>query len=186
MLYRVIDDYAPKELYEHISGMMYADTFPWYYHDYVAYVVSDVEKNKEDSDEFYFTHTFYGDKKSDTPGINSNYFDDIIVPLCFILLGKDVPLIRAKANLFTKRENTIKYGMHTDYNFDEHTTWVYSLNSNNGYTEFEDGTKIPSVANQLLIFDGNIPHRSVGQTDTRKRINLNINLKIKPEILCKS
>ena len=75
----------------------------------------------------------------------------------------------------------MKYGFHTDYTFEKHTTLVYSVNTNNGYTEFKDGTKIPSVAKQLLIFDGNIPHRSVGQTDTNNRINLNINLEIDPK-----
>ena len=91
-----------------------------------------------------------------------------------------MPLIRAKANLFTKSHEQMKYGFHTDYRFDKHTTMVYSVNTNNGYTEFIDGTIIPSIANQLLIFDGNIPHRSVGQTDSRNRMNLNINLKMDP------
>ena len=181
MLYKVIDNYAPSELLNHMEEILWSEQFSWYYHDYVA------TKTQRDHDEFYFTHTFYGDGAEDGPvGVNSNYFDDIIIPLCFILLGQDVPMIRAKANLFTKREKHIIYGMHTDYNFEKHTTWVYSLNDNNGYTEFEDGTKIPSIKNQLLIFDGNIPHRSVGQTDARARINLNINLKMDPEILCKS
>ena len=28
----------------------------------------------------------------------------------------------------------------------------------------------------MLIFDGNVKHRSVGQTDTLTRINMNINI----------
>ena len=63
---------------------------------------------------------------------------------------------------------------------DRHITLVYSVNTNNGYTEFQDGTIIPSIANQLLIFDGNMEHRSVSQTDIKNRMNLNINLKIDP------
>ena len=179
-MYKIIDNYAPKELLAHFNKTLFSEQFPWYYHDYVA------TNQIKESEEFYFTHTFFGDGQNDNTGINSEHFENVIVPLCFILLGGNYDLIRAKANLFTKRDKEIKYGLHTDYSFDKHTTWVYSLNTNNGYTEFEDGTKIPSVENQLLIFDGNIPHRSVGQTDTRARINLNINLKMDPEILCKS
>ena len=180
MIYKIIDNYAPKEMLESFKENLYSEQFPWYYHDYVA------KAEVKEPEEFYFTHTFFSDGESHTFGVNSDYFEKIIVPLCFIRLGRNYELIRAKANLFTKRDKLVKYGLHTDYKIDKHTTWVYSLNTNNGYTEFEDGTKIPSIENQLLMFDGNIPHRSVGQTDTRARINLNINFKMDPEILCKS
>lgn len=173
-MYKVIENFAPKELNDHMNNIMTSDSFAWFYHDYVA------NKNDETIDEFYFTHIFFSDKTNE---VNSEYFDDIIVPLLFIILGKDMPLIRAKANLWTKRDKQIKYGYHTDYKFDKHTTMVYSVNTNNGYTEFQDGTTIPSTERQLLIFDGNIKHRSVGQTDTRNRINLNINLKMDPKKL---
>ena len=171
-MHRVITDFASKELHENINNIMSSNKFPWFYQDSVA-----EELREETADEFYFTHIFYSSK---TESVNSDYFDDIIVPLLFIILGKDVPLIRAKANLFTKSHEQMKYGFHTDYRFDKHTTMVYSVNTNNGYTEFIDGTIIPSIANQLLIFDGNIPHRSVEQTDSRNRMNLNINLKMDP------
>ena len=36
--------------------------------------------------------------------------------------------------------------------------------------------KIKSLANQLIIFDGNRNHCSVAQTDTNLRINVNINI----------
>ena len=173
-MHRVITNFAPKELHENINNIMSSPEFPWFYLPYVA------EVEKVMTDEFYFTHTFYSSK---TKSVNSASFDDIIVPICSIVLGKDMPLIRAKANLFTKRHKQMKYGFHTDYKFDKHTTLVYSVNTNNGYTEFKDGTIIPSIANQLLIFDGNMHHRSVGQTDIRNRMNLNINLKLDPALL---
>jgi len=183
MLYKIINNYASKELYEKINNIiLLSESFPWYYHNYVA------TKEEICPDHFYFTHNFYINEETDiTLGYpNSEHFSTIIIPVCSILLGNDIPLIKAKANLFTKRDKKIKYGMHIDYDCEKHTTWVYSLNSNNGYTEFEDGTIIPSIENQLLIFDGNIPHRSVGQTDTNTRINLNINLKMDSSILCKN
>lgn len=67
--------------------------------------------------------------------------------------------------------------MHRD--FDEpHTVALYSLNNNNGFTYFEDTKeKIPSVENQLFLFDGLRRHCSVSQTDTKIRANININLR---------
>ena len=59
--------------------------------------------------------------------------------------------------------------------YKEHTTFVLSLNTNDGYTEFEDGTILESKENSIVIFDGAIKHRSVGQTDENIRVNININ-----------
>ena len=56
-----------------------------------------------------------------------------------------------------------------------HMVGLYSVNNNNGYTLFEDGTKVKSVENQMVIFDGSRKHCSVAQTDTNVRVNININ-----------
>ena len=175
-MYKVIDNFLQKELYDIVVEEMLGEHVQWYSH---AYVASKKEDHGDDS--FYFTHKFFYDKE-----VTSDLFDTMIVPICFMLMGKDVPLIRAKANLFTKRDKQIKYGLHRDFDLDKHTTLVYSVNTNNGYTEFEDGTKIPSIGNQLLIFDGNMLHRSVGQTDEKFRVNFNINIETDPEPLCKN
>jgi hypothetical protein len=173
-MYKILDNFGPEDYNNNLLSMFTSDHFSWFYHNYVS------QTNETTDNEFYFTHTFWSDKNRE---VNSNYFDSAIVPILFLLSSKDedLKLVRAKANLFTQRDKVMKYGFHTDYTFEKHTTLVYSVNTNNGYTEFKDGTKIPSVAKQLLIFDGNIPHRSVGQTDTNNRINLNINLEIDPK-----
>ena len=85
-------------------------------------------------------------------------------------------LHRAKLNLYTKQNKQIKTSYHTDWN-KEHTVALFSLNTNNGYTEFENGKKIKSEENNLVIFPGYLKHRSINQTDENTRINLNINLK---------
>jgi hypothetical protein len=54
-------------------------------------------------------------------------------------------------------------------------TAIYYLNGNNGYTEFEDGTKIETVSNRIVIFDGLKKHRGVSQTDTTFRYVINLN-----------
>ena len=58
---------------------------------------------------------------------------------------------------------------------DDCITSIYYINSNNVYTEFEDGTKIESVENRMLVFNSNSKHRGVTSTDTLKRVLINFN-----------
>ena len=55
------------------------------------------------------------------------------------------------------------------------TIGIYYVNGNNGYTEFEDGTRIESVANRFVSFAGDLLHRGVSQTDTKERVVINFN-----------
>ena len=47
------------------------------------------------------------------------------------------------------------------------------MNTNNGYTEFEGGQKVESVANRLVTFPSKIEHCGVSQTDEQTRILIN-------------
>ena len=55
------------------------------------------------------------------------------------------------------------------------TVGIYYVNGNNGYTEFEDGTKVESVENRFVSFAGDLIHRGVNQTDTKERVVINFN-----------
>ena len=54
-------------------------------------------------------------------------------------------------------------------------TSTYYINTNNGWTEFEDGGKVESVANRMLVFDSNLVHGGVSCTDEKTRILINFN-----------
>ncbi len=56
------------------------------------------------------------------------------------------------------------------------TNAIYYLNTNNGYTEFKDGTKVETVCDRLVTFPNNLLHRGVSQTDCMYRIVINFNL----------
>ena len=49
------------------------------------------------------------------------------------------------------------------------------MNTNDGYTEFEDGTKVESVANRLVTFPANLKHTGTSCTDEKTRIVINFN-----------
>ena len=57
----------------------------------------------------------------------------------------------------------------------KHKVLLYNINTNNGFTMFENGAKVSSKENQAILFDGKLKHRSVAQTDKIVRINININ-----------
>ena len=53
------------------------------------------------------------------------------------------------------------------------TTSIFYVNTNNGYTKFEDGTKVESVANRMVTFPTNMKHTGTSCTDEKMRIVIN-------------
>ncbi len=86
--------------------------------------------------------------------------------------------VRATLNYVTK-EQILLGGFHNDipkkYFEQPIVTCLYYLNTNNGYTEFEDGRKIESVANRLAIFPAEFRHSGVSCTDELFRAQINLN-----------
>ena len=92
-----------------------------------------------------------------------------------------IAVIRIKANLLTKTPNIIENEFHIDLNdlseekLKQVTTSIFYVNTNNGYTKFEDGTKVESVANRLVIFPANMKHTGTSCTDEKIRVVINFN-----------
>jgi len=83
-------------------------------------------------------------------------------------------LIRVKANLNPRTSSIITHGFHVDFKF-PCTTAIYYANTCNGYTEFEDGTKIESIANRMVTFPSSFRHSSTTCTDQKARLVINFN-----------
>ena len=91
-----------------------------------------------------------------------------------------IAIHRIKANCLPWTENIKVSGLHTDINEKrmlESTpmTAILYINTNDGYTVFEDGTKIDSVANRICIFPYYLKHSGTTCTNANRRIALNIN-----------
>ena len=84
-------------------------------------------------------------------------------------------ILRIRSSLYPRRSNQNPDPMHLDYTF-HHNVCIYYVNTNNGYTMFENGEKVSSLENRLLIFSGLEKHCSVVQTDTSARFIININI----------
>lgn len=159
MKIQVIENFLPDELFDKIHNLMMGSKFDWHYAPGVA--------TYDDNDDFYFTHSFYEDEKQ-----QSKYFESIIHPI----MGKVNFnfMIRARANCYVRKHEHYQNAFHTDQIF-PHTVGLFSVNTNNGYTIFEDGTKHESKANTMIVFPGDMKHASVSQTDEKIRVNINFN-----------
>ena len=85
-------------------------------------------------------------------------------------------------NLTPRFPESYTYMFHSDleHDFEEDvashwTTAILYINTNNGYTEFENGEKVESVANRVVMFPSNTKHRGITQTDEQTRILINFN-----------
>ena len=76
--------------------------------------------------------------------------------------------------MYPNTEKIHEHGMHTDDLF-PHKAAILSINTCDGYTKLEDGTKIDSVANRVLLFDGSKLHTPSTCTNQPVRMNININ-----------
>ena len=83
-------------------------------------------------------------------------------------------LIRIKINFYPHTEIVKEHPPHHDYDFN-HRAAVFSLNTCDGFTRLEDGTKIDSVANRIVFFDGSQEHNSSTTSTTYGRYNINFN-----------
>ena len=167
---KVYDNFLSDNYYKVIHDRLFSDNFPWFY----TYAINPEWGNPSCNikDNWQLQHTFYNDAQP------TNYFPNsfqLIIPLLDKI--NCATLYRVKANLNPRASEIIKHGFHSDTDnlgF-ECVTAIYYVNTNNGYTEFEDGTKVESVANRLITFDSPTKHTGTTCTDQRARSVINLN-----------
>jgi hypothetical protein len=147
-------------------SILHNEAFPW---NYNSYIVS--QGDKRALDKHQFTHVFFRNSHEDI--FTSSHY-----PALSDLIEKINPshLMRVKANLGIKTSEHVEGGFHRDTNLN-HNIAIFYLNTNNGYTKFEDGTVVDSIANRLVVFDSNLLHSGFSQTDKNTRCVINFNYK---------
>ena len=168
MKYEVVDNFMPEDFHSSLWEIVSGRRFPWFYGEKTNY---DPEcpyiEQEECLDDYHFIHHFYDDDRPVSP-----FHEQLILPLLREMGA--ISSIRIKANWHPRTETVYENPLHKDYPF-EHKGAVYYINSNDGYTLFEDGTKIMSVANRMLFFESFNLHRSTTCTNARGRFNINFN-----------
>jgi len=160
-MHTIIDNFLEESEFQNIKTILEGADFPWYFQDAVA------ELSHTYLPDFYFSHTFY---RSDTnvPSYSLHIIEPVLKK---ISINK---LIRAKANLYPNVGKLVENEPHTDFPF-PHKGAILYINTNNGYTILNDGTKIESIENRILFFDASTPHQSTSCDDKKARININLN-----------
>ncbi len=158
----VLDDFLPEDEFKVFEDFIMGHQFEWYW--------SDGQAEIPQKDKFMFNHLFHDHLN----GINSRYYE--ICRPCMQRLwrsGDSITLKRIKANLTTQTVTPEGSGFHTDYK--NVITAIHYINTNNGYTEFKDGGIIESVRNRMIVFDSNLEHQGVTNTDDKRRVVVNYN-----------
>lgn len=163
MSIKIFDNYLNQNEFNKIKNIFIDnEKFSWHYTPGIAYP-DEVKK----TDRFQFFNLMY---RNDI-GVKSDYYESLL-PLLSKINPKEV--LRVKANLGTRTSTHIEGGMHTDSKM-KHTTAIFYLNTNNGYTKFQDGTIVDSIANRLVVFDSSLLHSGFSQTDENIRCVINFN-----------
>ena len=161
----IIDNFLEEEKFVSLERIIQYN-FPWYFQPTMV--------TEEEVSPGGFYHLVY---RHHAPC--SQFYDPHFIPILEQL--NVAVLIKIRINLHPRLPEPYVFQFHTDTEdlgkaiTNLGTTSILYINTNNGYTELEDGTKIESVANRLVSFPSNTKHRIVTQTDEQTRIVINFN-----------
>jgi len=162
---KIEDNFLKQEDFDKIQKLMDEPSpFPWFYADRIVF--------EDDVDKFQFIHAFYDNHMPMSPF--SNELDSIINII------QPFSIVKIRAKLLTRTPEIVESTFHVDIplleeNLKQWTTSIFYINTNNGYTKFEDGTIVESVANRMLSFPANMKHCGTSCTDERRRVVINFN-----------
>jgi len=161
---KIEDNFLDQSEFDKIQKGMMGYNFPWFFYDFID--------DEYDKDKFQFIHIFYD---------NFVARDSIQLMNPILEVLNPESLYRIKANLLTRLPTIVENTFHIDMSFlseeklKQWTTSIFYINTNSGYTIFEDGTKVESVANRMLTFPTNMKHTGTSCTDEKTRVVINFN-----------
>ena len=170
--FEIIDNFLNEDDFLELKKFITTPRCDW------RFISSITFKDKKTSNNGYFVHSFcardpqsFEERFRESPHLQK--LDKLMKKIKEKVNYKNI--LRIRSSLYPRRDFQSPNDFHVDYEF-PHKVCLFYVNTNNGYTQFEKGEKIPSVENQLLIFDGLERHCSVVQTDTAARFIININI----------
>ena len=161
----IIDDFLEPGDFGHLQKTMIGAFFPWT----ISKIVDDNDNNHQRN--IQMVHMFY-ERLSPV---------DSSIELLYPVLQKVQPyaLLKAKANFLLGTDKLVEHGLHIDVmDADDRPylkTSILYMNTCNGYTLFEDGTKVESVRNRFVTFPNQTRHTGTTTTDADYRMVINFN-----------
>ena len=155
---KTIDDALDDVQFQKIQAAFLGDACPWFFSHGVTH---------QDDGHTQFVHGVY------TGGEPTSNLWPLMRPVLQVLGAASAMSI--KANLVVRTPTTIKHTMHNDNPLKDAYTAVYYINTNDGYTYFENGERVGSVAHRVVIFPSTMKHGGSSCTDQPCRIVVNLN-----------
>ena len=163
----IIDDFLSEEEFKNFLEVILNGEFPWYRGIKVtSNITSPIKEFESKEEQTQLCHVFINDS-------SKSYSLSSVFPIFDKLKVKEI--LRAKINLTFNTGKQVVGGWHNDFSLvNKNKIAIFYINDNNGFTLLEDGTKILSKANRLVIFNNSVLHTGISQTNTEERIVLNI------------
>ena len=162
---KVIDNLLDKHFFNKLQDSFMSAEVPWIYADEV---ICKEDLRCDPKYNYQFALNIYKDFSPQSQAF------ELMQPIVTHPELQMAGLFTIKANMNLATEEIQEHGLHTDAAF-HCTTAVFFLNSNNGYTLFEDGSKVESVANRIVTFPSNMEHSGTSCTDEKRRLVINFN-----------
>ena len=170
---KVIDNFLSDKEYNQVVSTIFKHDFPWTF----GPILDDRYKTGDDKNDYKFTaqnkYNFQFCHILHFNSVASPYFTDIFGPIGNTL--KPESLVNVKINLNPLTDSIVEHALHTDNPYKNSKTAIYYINTCDGYTLFEDGSKVESVANRLVTFPTNTKHTGTTTTNCNARCVININ-----------
>lgn len=161
---QVVDNFLPQEVFNKLQEFAMGGELPWFYSD------TSVEENDGCPQ---YSHTAYFQWKP------VSFAWDHVFPT--IMQINPIGLFRVKFNSTSRTDKIVEKPLHYDITNDDasetpgYMICILYINDNDGYTYFESGDKIESVANRAVFIPGNTKHAGTSCTNANRRVVLNIN-----------
>ena len=167
--HQIIDDWLPLEIFKSIQEqIVFNPNYPMFLTQGVSHEPGTGERTLADLNNWSGGYTLYIDHMPCSP----LFYD--LAHKTFKYFPFMHSLIRARVNFFPRTHEVYEHEPHQDYPF-SHNGAVFHLNTNDGYTKLQDGKKIQSIANRLVMFDPSIPHQSTTTSNQCGRYNIQFN-----------
>ena len=196
---KVVDNFLPSKTFNRLLELVESNSFVWIWNnDTYINPVTQKGDNLWMFSQLLFAHSsMLGNFTGGGPGIHPLYPAFQVIEDCQAEIYPFKQVMKVKLNLYPNQGKNISHSRHTDVpvcisspvasnplrpngtRLNKHiTTSVFNFHTCNGSTVVEiDGknNNIPSKANRLILFD-NTWHYGITQSDTPRRIVLNLNV----------
>jgi len=160
---QIYDDFLSDKAFLHIQSIFFNPKFSWLWCDNIVH-----PPQCDELDDYQFYRVLYEEGNA-----NPQVLEDLMPIFNHpkINCGR---VIRVKVNCNPRSNRIVRNGFHIDTSA-KCTTAVFYVNSNDGYTEFEDGTRVESIANRFVTFPSHLLHSGTTCTNQKRRVIINFN-----------